>query len=112
MTQDPGVGGARRMSSVCDAVRVRDRSGELRKLLNEWDFIGVLDHGGRAGEYDCMIEPLLLQLAAGADTAAIGQWLDAETAGHFGMVVDPASTRAMAERLAAWWQTDRDSRTG
>jgi hypothetical protein len=90
---------------------MRDRGNELRNLLNDWDFIGVLDSGGRADEYDCMIEPLLIRLSAGADATEIKEWLDAEIAGHFGMSADAVPTTAMAEQLATWWRADRDSRT-
>jgi len=45
---------------------MRDRRAELRHLLNEWDFIGVFDVETNFDEYDCMIGPLLAQLANGA----------------------------------------------
>jgi len=90
---------------------MRDRRSELRTLLNDWDFIGVFDSGGRVDEYDCMIEPLLLRLSARADATEIREWLDAEITGHFGMSPDVVPTKVMAERLATWWHTGQDSRT-
>ncbi len=100
-----------RASRICDSDRVRHRRDELRTLLNDWDFIGVFESGGEVDEYDCMLEPLLRRLSAGADAHEVGEWLDGEISGHFGMSVDSTSTRAMAEQLATWWHADRDSRT-
>jgi len=40
---------------------------ELRLLLNEWDFISVFDPETNTDEYDCMVAPLLMRLAGGAD---------------------------------------------
>lgn len=34
---------------------VHDRVNEVRRLLNDWDFIGVFDPETNTDEYDCMI---------------------------------------------------------
>jgi hypothetical protein len=86
---------------------VADQADELRDLLNEWDFIGVFDPKINTDEYDCMIQPLMRILAAGADTNEIARFLDGEIAGHFGMSLGLVETAPMAERLNAWWQSDR-----
>lgn len=82
-----------------------DRANELRNLLNDWDFIGVADPETNTDEYDCMIEPLLRTLSAGAGPGDIKRLLDDEITGHFGMSSDMAETTLMAERLTTWWQT-------
>jgi hypothetical protein len=46
---------------------VADQANQLRDLLNEWDFIDVFDPAINPDEYDCMIQPLISMLAAGAD---------------------------------------------
>ncbi|MFG2039098.1 hypothetical protein [Dactylosporangium sp. NPDC048998] len=82
-----------------------ERADELRRLLNEWDFIGVFDPDTNADEYDCMLSPLLEQLASGADANEIRGHLDEEIRGHFGMSPELVGTARMAERLVAWWHT-------
>jgi hypothetical protein len=37
--------------------------GEVRQLLNEWDFIGIGDFGPD-DEYDCLLGPLYLDRRA------------------------------------------------
>lgn len=91
----------------CDHEVVADPSNELRNLLNEWDFIGVFDPAINTDEYDCMIQPLMRMLAAGADTEDIARFLDGELTGHFGMSPGMVETIPMAERLTACWQRDR-----
>ncbi|MFD8949717.1 hypothetical protein ACFV0B_12760 [Streptomyces xanthophaeus] len=73
---------------------------DLRRLLNEWDPIGVADDV--QDEYDCMIGPLFRRLHGGADQAVIGEFLRHELEVHFGL---PASRppEAMAARLIDWW---------
>lgn len=85
---------------------VDDRADELRRLLNQWDFIGVVDPDTNADEYDCMIAPLLTLLTSGADTRQVQQFLDDEIAGHVGMSPSQLKIGAMAERLSALWRSD------
>ncbi|MFG3659727.1 hypothetical protein [Streptomyces sp. NPDC047706] len=81
----------------------RDRATEqeLRRLLNEWDPIGVAD--AVQDEYDCMLAPLLRRLRAGAGRTEIGEFLRYELEHHFGL--DPLGLRpdAMADRVITWW---------
>ncbi|MEU9085902.1 hypothetical protein [Streptomyces sp. NPDC048357] len=73
---------------------------DLRRLLNEWDPIGVADDV--QDEYDCMIGPLFRRLHGGADQAAIGEFLRHELEVHFGL---PSSRppEAVAARFIDWW---------
>jgi hypothetical protein len=80
-----------------------ERADELRRLLNEWDFIGVFDPATNADEYDCMLSPLLERLAGGGQAGEIQAYLDQELRGHFGMSPERAGTVPMAQRLVAWW---------
>jgi hypothetical protein len=75
--------------------------GELRRLLNEWDPIGVADDV--QDEYDCMLAPLLQQLGSGAGRTEIGEFLRHELEDHFGL--DPVGLRpdAVAARVVDWW---------
>ena len=75
--------------------------------MNDWDFIGVFDPETNTDEYDCMIEPLLRRLLAGAGPGDIRQFLDDEITGHFGMSAGVVETGPMAERLTTWWQADQ-----
>jgi hypothetical protein len=73
----------------------------LRRLLNEWDPIGVAEIV--QDEYECMLAPILSRLVAGADRAQISEFLGHELEHHFGLDPAPRETDAMAERLVAWW---------
>jgi hypothetical protein len=83
------------------------QENELRDLLNEWDFIGVVDPPINTDEYDCMIQPLMRMLAAGAEAKDVARFLDGEITGHFGMSPGVVETAPMAERLTAWWRRPR-----
>ncbi|GIJ49424.1 hypothetical protein Val02_63100 [Virgisporangium aliadipatigenens] len=80
-----------------------DRVAALRDLLNEWDFIGVFDPKVNTDEYDCMIVPLLTCLSAGAEAAAVEQFLNEEITDHFGM--PETDTAPVAARIVRWWAT-------
>ena len=84
-----------------------NRADELRRLLNDWDFIGVFDAAINTDEYDCLIQPLTRMLTAGAGTKDIARFLDDEITGHFGMSPGLVETAPMAQRLTEWWQSDR-----
>jgi hypothetical protein len=79
----------------------RKRWSELRALLNQWDFIGVMDVGIE-DEYECMIGPLLLRLESGQTVAQISQFLEDNLRDHFGMHrVDDLD--AFAKRVKSWF---------
>ncbi|THC47019.1 hypothetical protein [Streptomyces sp. A1499] len=73
----------------------------LRRLLDEWDPIGVAD--AVLVEYDCMLAPLLQRLRHGAGQAEIGEFLRHELECHFGLAPLPSEPEAMAARLMSWW---------
>ena len=91
-----------------DASRVSREAerGDLRRLVLEWDPIGVADFAPD-DEYDCLIGPLLGQLSRGADQAALAKFLRHELRSHFG--VDPADDEieAMSARLVSRFGTVR-----
>ncbi|WP_345620690.1 hypothetical protein [Streptomyces ziwulingensis] len=74
---------------------------ELRRLLNEWDPIGVADDV--RDEYDCMLAPLLQRLRSGADRAAIGEFPRRELEDHFGLDPLGLGPDVMATRVIDWW---------
>ncbi|RSS40498.1 hypothetical protein [Streptomyces sp. WAC08241] len=73
----------------------------LRRLLDEWDPIGVADEV--PDEYDCMLAPLLQRLRSGAGRTEIGEFLRHELEHHFGLPPQPSDPDAMAARLVSWW---------
>ncbi|MGA5565118.1 hypothetical protein ACPCUV_28680 [Streptomyces platensis] len=75
----------------------------LRRLLNEWDPIGVADEV--QDEYDCMLAPLLQRLRRGADQGGIGKFLRQELEDHFGLDSLGLRPDAMAVRVIDWWAT-------
>jgi hypothetical protein len=73
----------------------------LRRLLNEWDPIGVASVV--EDEYDCMLSPLLQRLRDGAGPREIGHFLRRELEDHFGLPPVPGEPEAVAVRVVAWW---------
>jgi hypothetical protein len=84
------------------AKQIRDRWSELRKLVNDWDPLGVVSSGAPADEYDCMSGPLLRRLEEHASVEDIAEYLTAELRDHFGVTVSDAS--AFARRVVSWHQ--------
>ena len=92
--------------------QLRQRSAELRDLINEWDPIGVMDDPAwPRDEYDCLVGPVLRHLEAGHTRDMMIDYLTRELSDHFGL--DPAAIRPhdFVERAAAWY-SDRWSGTG
>lgn len=76
---------------------------DLRRLLNEWDPLGVADDV--QDEYDCMLAPLLQRLCSGAGPNEISVFLRHELEDHFGL--DPLGLQpdTMAAHIIDWWKT-------
>ncbi|MDX3119539.1 hypothetical protein [Streptomyces scabiei] len=76
---------------------------DLRRLLDEWDPIGVADDA--QDEYDCMLAPLLQRLRSSAGRTGSGEFLRQELEDHFGL--DPLGLRpdAMAVRVVDCWKS-------
>ncbi|MEU0914722.1 hypothetical protein [Streptomyces althioticus] len=80
----------------------KDTESGLRRLLNEWDPIGVADEV--RDEYDCLLAPCLLRLRRGADEAEISDFLRSELEDHFGLTTRPSDGHErMAARITSWW---------
>ncbi|MFD9722595.1 hypothetical protein [Streptomyces sp. NPDC059072] len=75
----------------------------LRRLLNEWDPIGVAEDADVRDEYDCMLAPLLRMLRGGADQTAIASFLLHDLEDHFGLTPRSSEPEAMAARVISWW---------
>ncbi|GIF00726.1 hypothetical protein [Paractinoplanes rishiriensis] len=72
---------------------------DLRRMLNEWDFAGT----GADDEYDCLVGPLLAELADGADADDIADFLADEIEDHYGLDPDHVDVPAFAARAVGWW---------
>lgn len=82
----------------------------LRDLLNAWDPIGVVADGGPQDEYDCLIAPMLDELAGGAEPAGLAAFLRHELDDHFGLSpehVDVAGIEAVARTAVELWARGR-----
>jgi hypothetical protein len=77
--------------------------GDLRRLLNQWDPLGVALFA--SDEYDCLIAPLLSKLSAGGEKSEISEFLSHELKEHFGLDPDDHDVDSMANRLVAWRST-------
>jgi hypothetical protein len=81
----------------------RQRWSELRALLNEWDFIGVVPDG-RQTEYNCLMDPLLRRLESGQSAEDLARFLEKRISDHFGL----EGVRGIAEfcsKAKAWYDT-------
>lgn len=59
---------------------------EVKAILNEWDFIGVMPgEGGPDDEYDCLHGELIHLIQANADRGKIRSYLITELKDHFGL---------------------------
>ena len=70
---------------------------QVRRLLMEWDPIGVSGISEAGNEYDCMIGPLLHRLSEGADARSLADWISHERSSHFGLGPDGARDMQLAE---------------
>lgn len=76
---------------------------QLRDLLMGWDPIGVAGVPQAADEYDCMLDPILGRLRAGADSKTLAAWLRTQVGEHFGLQADAEREQLFAQRAIAWW---------
>lgn len=75
----------------------------LRRLLNDWDPIGVADLVD--DEYDCLLAPLSTRLAQDATRASLAGFLRSALHDHFGLDPDRCGTDAFVARLLGWAAT-------
>jgi hypothetical protein len=87
--------------------RTRESWRQVRRLLMEWDLVGVAGSPEAADEYDCMIGPILHRLFEGADTHSLADWISHERCSHFGAGPDDAKDMLLAESLTGWWRRRR-----
>jgi hypothetical protein len=87
---------------------MRQRGRELRALLNEWDFLGVVREGGPTDEYDCLLWPLLRLLEQGATDDQIADYLKTEMGEHFGQGPNVRRPIAVARRMRLAWTAPRE----
>ena len=91
--------------------RTRESIRQVRRLLMEWDPIGVSGITGAADEYDCMIGALMHQLFDGAGARSLADWISHERVSHFGLPLDTASDMQLAKTLTTWWVKRRGTTT-
>jgi len=65
--------------------RTREAQQDVRRLLLEWDPLGVGRNEHAQDEYDCMISPLLHLLYGEADETALVRLIMTEREDHFGL---------------------------
>lgn len=73
---------------------------EVKNILNEWDFIGVLPFdGGPDDEYDCMQGELVHLVQRKADKYEIKSYMIAELRDHFGLNPDHYSQDGLQKTI-------------
>jgi len=95
---------------------LRQRWSQLRELMCDWDPIGIMAHADAPwDEYDCLIGPLLTQLASSASEADIAKYLRHQIVHHFGLSASDYDVTAVAKRVQAWydlgWREARELET-
>ena len=87
--------------------QLRARIRDLRRMLNEWDFIGVREFSTHDDEYDCLLGPLLARLASGADDEAVARFLHNEIETHFGLDSGGIDVAGFATTTVTWWRGEQ-----
>ena len=90
---------------------IHPRMKQLHRMLNDWDFLGVGQLSAHEDEYDCLLGPLLIRLAAGADVGAVARFLQDEIDGHFGVDSARIDVADFAAKTVAWWQSEQSRPT-
>jgi hypothetical protein len=82
---------------------------DLRKILNEWDFIGIYPFkGGPKDEYDCLINPILSHLHKNITEEELNNFLIKELDEHFGLnPLKFTKIEDVVEKIIAWWNTKK-----
>ena len=79
---------------------MKSQKQELIRLLNTWDFIGVLPFkGGPKDEYDCLIAPIFSLMRKRADSDKLTSFLSKELKDHFGIDSRPHELDRKSTRL-------------
>ncbi len=84
---------------------VRRDAEEVRRLLLEWDFLGVVSAGAPADEYDCLIWPLTRMLGQDRPDDEIAEFLCAEATGHFGVAMSRQDALRFATHALERWRS-------
>lgn len=81
-----------------------ERFAQLRRLMCEWDPIGVMGESDwPRDEYDCLVGPLLTLLDSDARKEEIARYLRKEIDEHFGLSADNYDVTAVADRVRRWF---------
>jgi hypothetical protein len=81
---------------------IRNRQGQLRTLLNEWDPAGLLHSGAPRDEYDWIVDKLLGLLSQTTSQAEVAAFLEREVSEHCGTAAPDASRFAV--KAVAWFR--------
>lgn len=84
-----------------DRREVRHRLAELGRKLDDWAS-GSEVQGSPAGEWDCLIGPVVTLLSAGAPADEIARRVTQELTDHYGLS-DPLDDLVFATELRTWW---------
>ncbi len=106
---DTGARQTGRMVDAATAEEDQERTRELSILLDRWDPIGVYTDPGDdcpAGEYACMVGPLMSMLERGSPAPDIAAWVRRELTEHFGLTVTLGAAE-LAVDLRTWWDARR-----
>ena len=97
------------MKSPETLARLEDQLA-LRKLLNSWDPIGLIELGSPGDEYQCLVGDVFRELRQGRDQKKIVSFLVRHFPEHFGVRVERKQIREWVRRILTWWETEAKSK--
>ena len=99
--------------TILDKAASRRRWAEARKIVCDWDPIGVMDNPTwPRDEYDCIIGPVLRLLERDASIEELQAYLEKELTEHFGIGYVDADVQRVSKTLKSWFSDNwRETRT-
>lgn len=81
-------------------------TSELNKILNEWDFLNVAQHG-ILNEYMDLINPILNALYNKANADELAITINTLLADRYGLKSHNADKAEVAQKIINWWSNKK-----
>lgn len=87
-------------------IQYKQQAGVINKLLEEWDFIGVISNQHK-GEYTDLINPILNILSDNANEDTLADFVSKEITNSYGikMKSEDEDVRMFSKRVIEWWNS-------
>lgn len=91
------------MNITMDIKKIKKAQKELRKILNEWDFL-ALGKSENDDEYDCIMNPILSLLQKGTSKTTIQIFIQKELQDHFNTNIADDELKSLIDKISQWWK--------